>query len=168
MTAVLRFVAHELRKAAPAFLFFVAVFGISRVTLAMMLEEHHLTLGGTAVAVIGALIVAKAVLVVDALPFANAFATRALVYSVLWKSALYWLITLAFRYLEEIVRLARQRGGFLAANERLFEEISWPHFWAVQLWIAIAVLAYSLAREMTHAIGRDQVRRILFDPRKEE
>jgi hypothetical protein len=38
------------------------------------------------VAAVGALIVAKAVLVADALPFTNIFARRPLAYPIVWKS----------------------------------------------------------------------------------
>lgn len=165
MRRLLGLIAREMREAIPAFLFFCAVFGVSRLTLALVLEEHHLTVGGTAVAAVGALLVAKAILLADALPFTDAFAKRRLVYSIVWKSLIYGVITLAFRYLEELFRLSRKYGSAGAAGEKMLEEVSWPHFWAVQIWIAFALLGYCAAVELVRALGKDEARALFFGAR---
>ena len=135
MSRIAAFVAHELREALVPFVFFAVLFGLGRVTKALTLEEYQLTVGGTAVAIIGALIVAKAILVAEALPFTRRYAGRPLVYGILWKVAIYWFITAAFRYLEELVPLARKYG--LAA-----------------LYCTIA--------ELVRAIGAEKVKALLF------
>jgi hypothetical protein len=162
MKKILAVIAHEVREAIPAFLFFLTIFALGRITQALLLEEYHITVGGTAVAAIGALIVAKAVLVADALPLTNIFADRMLVRSIVWKSVIYGLITFAFRYLEELVPLVRKYGGIAAAHERLLEEVSWPHFWAVQLWIAFSLVLFCAGVEFIRVIGKDRVLGLLF------
>lgn len=165
MTKILTVLAHEIREAIPAFLFFLVVFLLGRITRALTLDEYHITVGGTAVAVIGALIVAKAILVADALPLTKVFARRALACSIVWTSLVYFAITFAFHYLEEIVPLWRKYGGVVAAHERLLEEVSWPHFWVVQLWVAFSLLCYCTGMELVRAIGKDRVRALFFRAR---
>jgi hypothetical protein len=157
-----RWLAHEVREMIPTFLFFLVVFGLSRITMVIVLEEHHLTVTGAAVAVIGALVVAKAILIADALPFTRRYAGRPLVYVVAWKTIIYGLITLAFRYVEELIPLWRKYHGFAEANRRMVEDVSWPHFWAVQLWVTFSLLAFCIAIELIDAIGRERARELFF------
>lgn len=165
MTKLLTVVAHEIREGIPAFLFFLVVFLLGRITRALTLDEYHITVGGTTVAVIGALMVAKAILVADALPLTKIFARRALAFSIVWTSLVYFTITFAFHYLEELVPLWRKYGGVVAAHERLLEEVSWPHFWVVQLWVAFSLLCYCTGVELVRAIGKDRVRALFFGAR---
>ncbi len=164
MSRIVAFIVHELREAFVPFLFFAVLFGLGRVTKALTLEEYHVTPGGTAVAIIGALIVAKAILVAEALPVTRRFAGRPLVYAILWKVAIYWLITAAFRYLEELLPLAR-KYGLAQGHERLLEEVSWPHFWAVQIWVVFALVLYCTMAELVRAIGVERVKALLFGGR---
>ncbi len=68
-------------------------------------------------------------------------------------------------YLEHLIPVWWRAGGFGAANEHLWREIVWPHFWAIQLLLIVLIFLYCLARELIHVIGRDQVRKILFGAR---
>lgn len=165
MNKLLAVVAHEIREAIPAFLFFLVVFQLGQVTKALLLEEYHITIGRTAVAVIGALIVAKAILVADALPLTKVFARRALAYSIVWTSLIYFVITSVFHYLEELIPLVRKHGGIAAAHERLLAEVSWPHFWVVQLWVVFALLCYCTGVAFIRAIGKDRAKALFFGAR---
>ncbi len=162
MKKMVGFIRQEIYEALPAFFFFLGMFQLGHVTRALLLEEVHVTVGTTTVAAVGALIVAKAVLVADALPFSNIFARQPLAYTIVWKSLIYWLITFAFRYLEELIPLARKFGGVAAGHERLLEEISWPHFWAVQLWVVFALLLYCTGAELARLLGKERFRALLF------
>ncbi|HET9700821.1 MAG TPA: hypothetical protein VFP70_07880 [Burkholderiales bacterium] len=162
MKKILAIIVHEIREAIPAFLFLLLVLGLARVTMALVLESYHVGVHATAVVVIGALILAKAILVADALPLTRIFADRALVLSALWKTLIYGVITFAFRFLEEFIPLAHRYGGITAAWDRLLEEVSWPHFWAVQIWITFSLLCYSLGVEVVRALGREKIMALLF------
>jgi hypothetical protein len=162
MKKLLAWLAREFREALPAFLFFLAILQMGRFTMALALEEYRISAAGAAVATVGALIVAKAILVADALPLSNLFARRALAIQIAWKSVVYGLITAAFRYLEELIHAWRKYGGLAAAQERLLEEVSWPHFWAVQLWIAFSLVLFCTGVELIRVLGKDRMKAILF------
>ena len=66
------------------------------------------------------------------------------------------------RYVEQLIHFWRQTGNFAEANRRLLEEIVWPHFWAVQLWLFILLLVYCTFRELVRALGREQVIAMFF------
>ena len=48
------------------------------------------------------------------------------------------------------------------ANRRLFEEIVWPHFWGVQLWLLILLLVYCSLRELVRTLGRERIIKMFF------
>lgn len=155
-------VEHEIREAIPPAIFFLITFHIVLLDRALMLKEYGLPFASMAGATVGALLVAKVVLLADMLPVVNRFPEKPLVYNIVWKTAIYVVASMIVHYLEHLVPLWWRMKDLLAANRHLQGEIVWPHFWAVQLWLVVLLLVYSTARELIRAIGRDQVKRLLF------
>jgi hypothetical protein len=156
VTKLFAFLAEELREALVPFVFFAVLFGLGRLTKALLLEEYHLTMGRTAVALIGALIVAKAILVADALPFVKRLESRPLVTAIPARIAVYWIIITAFHYLEELIPYARQYG-LAQGHARLVAEASWPHVLVLNLWIGFALVLYCTTIALVRAIGPERV-----------
>jgi hypothetical protein len=46
----------------------------------------------------------------------------------------------------------------------LLDEVVWPHFWAIQLWLLVLLFLYCALRELVRALGADEVRRMFFGP----
>jgi hypothetical protein len=153
---------HELREALPPAIFFWVTFHIVLLDRALMLKEYGLRLSSMAGATVGALIVAKVVLVADMLPIVNRFPEKPLIYNVVWKTGIYVVASMVLHYLEHLLPLWWRLKDLAAANELLWSEIVWPHFWAVQLWLLVLIFIYCTARELIRVIGRDQVKKIMF------
>ena len=62
---------HELLEAVPPFIFFFLAFHLIALTRALLQEQYTLEMGAVMNATIGALVVAKVVLLADLLPFVN-------------------------------------------------------------------------------------------------
>jgi hypothetical protein len=127
-----------------------------------MLREYGLRVSAVAGATVAALLVAKVVLVVDMLPVINRFPEKPLIYNVVWKTAIYVGASLVAHYLEHLLPLWWRLGDLTAANERLWNELVWPHFWAIQLWLVVLIFVYSALRELARVLGRHRVRQIFF------
>ena len=154
-------IMKEIREALPAFIFFLFLFHMVALTKAVSLGDYRLnTLRATA-ATVGALIVAKAILLVEALPFARMFSGRRVV-QVLWKTLLFAVVVLLFRFVEELIELSTKHGGIAGATKVLFDEISWPIFGVLTLWIVGGLLLYCLASELVGAVGPKKVKKMLF------
>jgi len=69
------------------------------------------------------------------------------------------------RYVEHLIHFWRQTGNFGEANPRLFDEIVWPHFWGIQLWLLILLLVFCTFRELVRALGSERVIAMLFHDR---
>ena len=154
-------VAREIREAVPPTIFFLVLFHMLCLTKAVALSDYSFTALRAAGATVGALIVAKAILVVEALPLAKLFSRRRIV-QVLWKTLLYSATVLLFRLAEDIIPLAWTHDGLAAGIRAMSGEIVWPLFIVLTLWVAGGLFLYCLAAELVSAIGPRRVRELLF------
>jgi hypothetical protein len=127
-----------------------------------MLRQYGIHAAAAAGATVGALLVAKVVLIADSFAVVNRFPEKPLIYNVAWKTTIYVLASLAVHYLEHLVPLWWRMGDLGTANHRLLEEIVWPHFWAIQLWLVVLLFMYCAMRELVRAIGPSEVSRMFF------
>ena len=153
---------HEFYEVLPPAIFFFVSFHIVVLEQALMVRRYGIRLSAVAGATVAALLVAKVVLVADMLPFVNRFPEKPLMYNVVWKTAIYAVASMFVHYLEHLVPVWWHMRRFRAANEHLWSEIVWPHFWAIQIWLVVLIFVYCVARELTRVIGPNQVGRILF------
>jgi hypothetical protein len=160
-------VAREIREALPAFIFFLFLFHMIALTKAVSLGDYNITALRATGSTVGALIVAKAILLVEALPIARLFSGRRVV-EVLWKTLLFATVALLFRFVEEIIPLTSKHGGVVATTKAMYGEISWPLFWVLALWILGGLFLYCLASELIRAVGPEKVKDMLFGTRSTE
>lgn len=153
---------HEFLLILPPTIFFFFAFVLLATTQNLMQREYGIPLTGYGVAVVGALIVGKVVLIVDNLPFMNQFPDKPLFYNIAWKSSIYFLATFLVRYIEHVFPLLREYGEFMEANRHLLVKVVWPHFWIIQMWLAVLFFLYCSLREVVRVIGRDEVIRIFL------
>ena len=164
MKRIWEVVAREIREALPATIFFLFLFHMIGLTKAVSLDDYSITALRAAGATIGALIVAKAILVVEALPVAR-LSSRRRMFDVLWKTLLYGAVVLLFRSLEELIPLASKHGGLVSGTKAMYQEVSWPLFAVLALWILGGLFLYCLASELVRAVGAEKVKETLFNAR---
>ena len=153
---------HELRKLTPVMLFFFIALQLLALTESLMLKEYGIHPRTFLAATIIALVVAKVVVLTDLLPIVNRFPEKPLIYNVVWKTAVYFIAAMGVRYVEHLIEFWRTSASFAIANRRMFAEIVWPHFWAVQLWLLILLLLYCAVRELIRALGRERIIQMFF------
>lgn len=153
---------HEFLLVLPPTIFFLIAFTLLVTTQRLILRQYGIPLTGFGVALIGALLVGKVVLVVDNLSFMNKFTDKPLIYNIAWKSGIYFLATFIVRYIEHIFGFLREYGGVMEANRHLFAEIVWPHFWLIQMWLAALFFVYCTLQELVHALGKERVIRLFL------
>lgn len=161
MSRIWAVVAKEIREALPATIFFLFLFHLIGITKAVVLDEYSFTALRAAGATVGALIVAKAILVVEALPIARLSSSRR-IFQILWKTLLFGVVTLLFRFLEELLPFVAKHGGVVSASRAMLGEVSWTLFTVLALWILGGLFFYALASELVRAVGPDKVMEALF------
>jgi hypothetical protein len=158
MKNIVHAVKHDFQMAILPITFFFVVFNLLVVTKALILS-NPVTLTDVAAATIGALIVAKAVVIAEKLPFINLFSSRPLIFGVLWKTAIYGILCLVFRFVEQMMPLLSTHEGFAAAIKHLVGGISWPLFWALQIWLTVALIFYNSVTGLDKRFGAGSVRK---------
>ncbi|MES2476966.1 MAG: hypothetical protein V4640_14375 [Verrucomicrobiota bacterium] len=162
MSALKHKLIHELRELIPVTLFFFVAFQLLALTESLMLKQYGIHVTTFLAATLMAVIVAKAVALTDHFAFVNRYPEKPLIYNVAWKTVIYFTVSLFVRYLEHVIDAWRKTTTFAEANRRLFEEIVWPHFWAVQLWLLVLLLIYCAFRELVRTLGRESIVAMFF------
>ena len=157
-------VKEELEALLPPTLFFFVALHILTFIRSLMIKGTGVPLGTSASVAVAALILGKAVLLADLLPFVNRYPDYPLVYNIGWKTTLYALMATLIHYIERMVASWRSAGGFVADNEKFLAAIDWPRFWAIQIVLVTLILGYCTIHEVVRVIGRDTARRMFFGP----
>ena len=162
MRKILEKIRKEVLEILPAFLFFLVMFHILMVTRSLTLREFGIRPHASAVAVIGALIVSKAVFIVNKFPFLNLYPRCPLFWNVLLKTAVFSGVTFIFLFIEEWLHQADKLGSFAVAFKHLTAGAVSPVFWSGDLWVTLLLLFYCVAAELTRVIGIDRTKKIFF------
>jgi hypothetical protein len=97
-------------------IYFVITLSIIGFTKVLMLREYGITVSTVVGATLGALLVAKAVLIVGVLPFMEPFPKIPMLHNVLWKTLLYALAACMIQVLEEVMRALLKQGDLALAG----------------------------------------------------
>jgi len=151
---LLKTLKHEFLAVIPPTVFFFLTFCLLVITQRLIDQEYGIPLVNFGGALIGALIVGKVVLVVDTLPFVNRFPGKPLIYNVLWKTGIYLTATFLVRYAEHLLPFFKQYGHLAEAHRHLLEEVVWPRFWLIQMWLIVLFFVYCALRELIRVIGK--------------
>jgi hypothetical protein len=161
LTAKIR---EEIEAILPPTLFFLVALHLVALVRVLMLKGTGVEVGTSLSVTVAALVLGKAVVIADLLPFINRFPAKPLAYNIAWKTAIYTLVAMGVHYLERLVEASRESGGLATANAKLLAEIVWPHFWAIQIFLFVIILMYCTMRELTRVIGGAKVRELFFGP----
>jgi len=162
MTKLFTKLQEEFKALLPPTIFFFVALHIVALIRVLMLKGTGIALSTSWQVTVAALILGKAVLVADLLPFINRYPDKPLIYNVAWKTTIYVLVAMLVHYLEHLVDFWKEAGSLVAGNQKLLAEIVWPHFWAIQILLVVLILMYCTMHELVRVIGRDQVREIFF------
>jgi hypothetical protein len=156
MQKILSAIKRELLEIIPPTFFFFVAFNVLTYTKKLMLEQYGIEFSGFVTATVGALIVAKVVLLADRIPFINKYPDKPLIYNAAWKTAIYVLVTLVVRFLEYLIPHWWKYRSLSVAMDHLWNETIWPHFWAIQIWLVCLFFVYVSFREFARAVGEER------------
>jgi hypothetical protein len=156
MRKILKIIKRELLEVVPPMIFFLVAFNVITFTRKLMLEQYGIEVSSFVAATVGALIVAKVVLIADRIPFINKYPDKPLIYNVAWKTVIYIFVAFIVRFLEFLIPLWRKHRDLSVAFEHLWGEIIWPHFWAIQIWLFCLFFVYVSFRELARTLGEEK------------
>ncbi len=162
MSGIVAKIKHEVLEVIPPTVFFFIAIGLLILTKRLMLKQYGIEFSDFGAAIVGALIIAKVVLIADYFPFINKFPNKPLIYNVLWKTLIYVVAAFLVRLGEHYIPLIFKYGGFREAASHLLDDVVWPQFWIIYIWLSVLLFVYCSLRELIRAIGKDKVLRLFF------
>ena len=158
----------QVKHALPPTIFFFVGFNLIIWTKRLILEEHGIDYTGFFTATVAALLVGKAVLVTDNLPFIRRFDSAPMIRPILFKSSIYWMCVLVVRLAERLVHFLAAGGTMTDFPGYLVGELSWPRFLSIQIWLMVLLLVYVTIHELNMLFGDGELYRLFFRWRSSE
>ena len=144
---------HELEELALAGLYFFLWIGLLVALKKLVLAEYQIEFGGLSVAFVGALILAKVVLILEHVPPGPLTRNRSAWVEVLWRTALYGAGVVVVLLLEKGFEGRHEYGGFWQSLKSLFDHADIDHVWANAICISGALLVYNAMSVVRKHLG---------------
>ena len=158
----------QVKHVLPPTIFFFVGFNLILLTKRLILQEHGIEFSGFFTATVAALLVGKAVLVTDNLPFMRRFDGAPMIWPILFKSAIYWVCVLIVRLAEELLRFLTAGGAITDFPDFLVERFSWSRFLSIQIWLMVLFLIYVTIHDLNMLFGDGELYRLFFRWRSSE
>lgn len=165
MSKIVEKTKEEMRLLIPATLYFLLALYIVTWVRELMVAGTDQSIGQSASIIIAALVLAKAVLIADLVPFMRRESTRPLVWIIAVKSSMYLVVATIVHLIERVIECWRHAPDLATAWDRVQHQISWKQFIALHIVLALFMIAYSTMRELTHALGAPRMKALMFGPR---
>lgn len=157
---------HELVSIVMVTLFFATWLSVMMVLKVLILEDYHIRFSGFSMVLIGALVLAKVVLILEHVSLGGWLRSQPVLMDVLMRTFLYALGTLVVMLLEKAFESRHEQGGFGPALATVFQHRDMPHVWANTICVTGALLFYILLAKLNRHIGSGGLVRVLLSPQQ--
>lgn len=162
MKKFLAVLKKEFLELLPPFIFFAFVFHIMMLVESLMAKASGFSYSATTTALIGAVLVSKSILIVDALPMLKFKEGKKIIYPMTWRVFFYIIIVVIFQFIEELIPLFSESDSFSDAVTLLFTKIKWDHFWAVHIVLFLFLVIYTMVNAVIDILGAKKFLAIFF------
>jgi len=162
MIHILKWIKKEILHVLPAVIYFFVVFNLFNLTFGRMLAGAGAQGFSFMGIVMTSLVVGKVILVLDELPFIDAFPHKPLVYNTLWKTFVYSFVAFLIRIAGNLIPRIAKYKDLDVAWQHLLKEISWSQFWTIHVWFVVLFLIFVVSRQLIRAVGGDRLRQVFF------
>jgi hypothetical protein len=155
---------EELVAVALTTFYFALWLGYLMALKVLVLSEYRVEFHDWSLALVGALVLAKVVLVLEHVSLGEWTRGRPAAVEVLLRTGLYALGVLVVLILERAFEGRHEHGGLGASVRALFEDAEIHHVWASAICLAGALLVYNVQSVVGRHLGGRSVRQLLSSP----
>jgi hypothetical protein len=159
---------NEIRAVALATLYFGTWIGVLVVLKGLVLEEYRIEFHGLSLALVGALLLAKVVLVLEHVPLGAWVRTKPAWLDLILRTALYGSGVLVVLVLEKAFETRHEHGGFGPSLIALFQRADVHHVWVNTICLSGALLGYNALSVLRRHLGKGGLARLFLSPLPEE
>jgi hypothetical protein len=158
-------IKEEVRQVLVVGVFFFIGFCLIDLSNRLLTHGSGIPIASLTRVIIGSLIVAKVLIIVNLLPFVNAFPGKPLVHNIAWKSFLYLVGGAVFLYIEPFFKSVVKGAGLYGAHVRAWNELMSPRTGATLIWVAMLLAAFVTLTELSRMIGKEQMKHMFLGDR---
>lgn len=147
-----------------AALFFGSWITVLLVLKDLLLAEYDIAFHGWSVALVGALVLSKVVLVLEHLPLGAWIGGRPAWVDVTARTLLYGLGVLVVLLLEKAFEGRHEYGGFGASMKSVFQHAEIHHVWVNTICLTGALLTFNALSVVRRHLGEGGLRRLFLQP----
>ena len=155
-------IRHEVREIGLVTLYFLSCFLFFLSLKKLVLEQYHLEIKVLHTAVIGALVVAKVVVLLEKTSFGGRFRSISRFVHVLWRSLCYTGIVFVVTLAERLFDFYRESSDLPRALSELWAGKDINHFLAMNLCVGFSFLVYNCFSEIDRHLGEGGLRKFFF------
>lgn len=145
------------------FLFFLICFNLINWFDFFLFGDTNLTQVNTIEIAVAAALIAKIALVADHLPFTNLFRKKPLIFSIFWKTGIYWALLLIVRFGIRFVPIyIKLSGSFARAYKESLMAINWNVFMSIEGYYLFLLFIFVTFQELAYKIGPKRMRKLFF------
>jgi hypothetical protein len=158
-----RWLHREYVAARPVFIFFLIAFMLQLLIIKLAIAQFSLPISVLSKAVVGALLAAKAVLIIDETPFGRSLERYRPIVVVAFKTLLYGFATLLLGYLERFLESLHKFGNFDEAVRDMIDQANVYRFFAWILGVTLIFAIYFSLSEINEHMGEGALWSLFFD-----
>jgi hypothetical protein len=158
----------EIKVVALAAFYFATWIGVLIILKELVLAEYRIEFRGLSLAVVGALVLAKVVLVLEHVPFGAWIRTRPALLDVILRTVLYSLGMVVVLLLEKAFEGRHEHGGFVPSLVSVFRHAEIHHVWVNTICLSGALLGYNALSVVRRHLGEGGLLRLFLSPLQEE
>jgi hypothetical protein len=162
MHHALEWLKKEIRESLETAVFFAVAFCLIDLADKLTVRGSDIEIPSFITAIVGGLIIAKILLVVDLFPFLNLFPSKPLMYNIIWKTLIYFAASLVYRYIEPLITFLFASTDVAAAHYHAVQKFTHPMFWAISIWIALLFAIFVTMQELSRALGKNKMPLLFF------
>ena len=158
----------EIRAVALLAIYFGLWIGTFVLLKTLILDEYKIEYHGLSLALVGALVLAKVVLVLEYVSLGAWIRNRPALLDVVLRTALYTLGVFVVLLLEKSFEGRHEHGGFVPSLLSVFATAGGYHVWANVICISGALLIYNMLSVLRRYLGEEVLIRLLLKPLPDE
>lgn len=155
---------HELKAIFWTTLYFLIWFGVLVIIKELLLKEYQIKFYGFSIVVIGALVAAKSVLILENVSLGSWAKHQPAIVEILFRTLLYLAGIFVIMVLEKSLEARHEYGGFVNALKSIFENAEFYHILVNTICVFGALLGFNLWSVIRKHLGEGGMWKILSTP----
>ncbi|HTR42272.1 MAG TPA: hypothetical protein VMH87_11715 [Pseudomonadales bacterium] len=162
---------HELKALAGITLYFAIWFGVVMLLKKLLLAQYDIEFNGLALVLLGAILLAKVVLLMEYFPVESWVPNHPAMVAVLLRTFIYGIGVLVALTLEKAFEARHEYGGFGRAMLRVYQHPEYPRVLFNTICVMLALLYYNIFSVLRRHLGKNGLGKLFFGrpgPKPEE